>query len=45
MVTETINAEVFDIELKNLLEKIDEIRPNVDLYSVLVDEQVLVAQV
>lgn len=45
MVTETINSEVFDIELKNLLEKIDEIKPNVDLYSVLVDEQVLVAQV
>lgn len=45
MTIKAINSEDFDIELKKLLERIDEIRPDADLYSVLVDEQVLVAQV
>lgn len=45
MTIEMISAEEFDIDLKKLLERIDEIRPDADLYSVLVDEQVLVEQV
>ena len=42
MTIEIVNSAEFDIELKNLLDKIDEIKPNTDLYSVLVDEQILV---
>ena len=42
MTTETLNSEEFDIDLKKLLDKIDELRPDTDLYSVLVDEQILV---
>lgn len=42
MTIEIINSEEFDIDLKNLLDKIDELRPDTDLYSVLVEEQILV---
>ena len=33
------------IELKELIEKIDNIKPELDLYSVLVDEQLLTLEV
>ena len=42
MTIEIVNSTECDIDLKKLLEKIDEIKPDTDLYSVLVDEQILV---
>lgn len=38
------NEQNFDLELeiKNLLKNVEEMRTDVDLYSILVDEQVLV---
>lgn len=39
------NEQNFDLELeiKNLLKNVEEMRADVDLYSILVDEQVLVS--
>lgn len=38
------NEQNFDLELeiKNLLKNVEEMRTDIDLYSILVDEQVLV---
>ncbi len=45
MNTEMIETNNIDEEIKNLLEHIEEIKSNVDIYSIFVDEQVLVESV
>lgn len=45
MYTEMIETNNIDEEIKNLLEHIEEIKSNVDIYSIFVDEQVLVESV
>lgn len=39
------NNNESNINLKDLIEKIDNIKPELDLYSVLIDEQLLTAEV
>ena len=39
------NNEETSITLKDLIDKIDNIKPELDLYSVLVDEQLLTSEV
>ena len=39
------NNEKTSITLKDLIDKIDNIKPELDLYSVLVDEQLLTTEV
>lgn len=39
------NNEETSITLKDLIDKIDNIKPELDLYSVLVDEQLLTTEV
>ncbi len=39
------NNEETSIALKDLIDKIDNIKPELDLYSVLVDEQLLTSEV
>ncbi len=40
-----INTTEFDFELKKLLENIESIKADVDLYSAIVDEQLTVSAV
>ena len=39
------NNNESNINLKDLIEKIDNIKPELDLYGVLIDEQLLTAEV
>lgn len=39
------NNEELNLSLKELIDKIDNIKPELDLYSVLVNEQLLTAEV
>ncbi len=43
MSNELLNSQDFDLEIKRLLEDIDNISSNVDLYKIILDEQLLVA--
>ena len=45
MYTEMIGTNNIDEEIKKLLEHIEEIKSNVDIYSIFVDEHVLVESV
>ena len=45
MTTIIANNEETSLSLKDLIEKIDNIKPEQDLYSVLVDEQLLTTEV
>lgn len=45
MNNELLNTRDFDEEIKMLLNNIENIRANVDLYSTIVDEQLLLAPV
>lgn len=43
MSNELLNSQDLDLEIKKLLEDIDNISSNVDLYKIILDEQLLVA--
>ena len=45
MTTIISNNDETTLNLKELIEKIDSIKPELDLYSVLVDEQLLTTEV
>lgn len=45
MTTIISNNEETTLTLKDLIEKIDNIKPELDLYSVLVEEQLLTTEV
>ncbi len=45
MNNELLNLEDFDIEVKQLLDNIENMSPNIDLYSVIIDEKLLLASV
>ena len=45
MNNELLNTHDFDDEIKKLLDNIENIKSNVDLYSTIVDEQLLLVAV
>ncbi len=42
---ELLNSKDLNLELKNLINNVENIRLDIDMYSVIVDEQVLLANV
>lgn len=45
MNTDLLNSKDLNLELKNLIDNVDNIKFDIDMYSVIVDEQVLFANV
>lgn len=45
MNTDLLNSKDLNLELKNLINNVENIKLDIDLYSVIVDEQVLLANV
>ncbi len=45
MNTDLLNSKDLNLELKNLINNVENIKLDIDMYSVIVDEQVLLANV
>ena len=43
MSKELLNSQDFDIEIKKLLDNIENMNSNIDLYKVIIDEQLTIA--